>query len=415
MALEHREPDRVPLELGGGPTSSMHVSSVYALRQALKLDPPGTPVKVVEPFQMLGEIKPDLLEALGVDLVPLWGRRTFFGYCNEGWKPWTTFDGTPVLVPAGFNTQPDAEGNILQYPEGDLSAPPSGKMPKDGWYFDAIIRQPPLDDAHLKVEDNLEEFGPISDAELEYFAREARRLFDETDKAVFANFGGTSFGDIALVPGTQLKHPRGIRDVEEWYVSTVARRDYVYEVFSRQCDVALANLERIYAAVGDRVSIAFVSGTDFGAQNAPFISRQAYRSLFKPFHLRVNRWIHEHTAWKTLIHSCGSVVPLIPEFIEAGFDILNPVQTSAAQMEPARLKQLFGDNIVFLGGGIDTQRTLPFGTPDQVRQEARERIQLFGRGGGFVFNSVHNVQARTPAGNLTALYQAVRDYGKYPL
>jgi uroporphyrinogen-III decarboxylase len=109
------------------------------------------------------------------------------------------------------------------------------------------------------------------------------------------------------------------------------------------------------------------------------------------------------------------VVPLIPEFIEAGFDILNPVQTSAAQMEPARLKQLFGDNIVFLGGGIDTQRTLPFGTPDQVRQEARERIQLFGRGGGFVFNSVHNVQARTPAGNLTALYQAVRDYGKYPL
>ncbi|MCS7260813.1 MAG: methyltransferase, partial [Anaerolineae bacterium] len=245
IALEHREPDRVPLDLGSTPVTGMHVSAVYRLRQALGLDAPGTPVKVIEPFQMLGEIKPDLIEALGVDVVPLGSPKTLFGFRNENWKPWTTFDGTPVLVPEGFNTDPEPNGDILMYPEGDKSVPPSGRMPRGGWYFDAIIRQPPLDESKLNVEDNLEEFGPISDEDLAYFAAEADRLYRETDKAIVANFGGTSFGDIALVPAPWLKHPRGIRDVEEWYISTVTRRDYVYRVFERQCEIALANLERL--------------------------------------------------------------------------------------------------------------------------------------------------------------------------
>ncbi len=415
LSLNHQEPDRVPLDLGGSAVTGMHVSSVYQLRQALKLDPPGTPVKVVEPYQMLGEIKPDLMDALGVDVVPLESPRTMFGFKKEGWKPWTFFDGTPVLVPEGFNTDPEPNGDILMYPEGDKSAPPSGRMPKDGFYFDTIIRQPPIDEGNLNPEDNLEEFGPISDEDLAYFQREAERLYTETDKAIFANFGGTAFGDIALVPAPWLKDPKGIRDVEEWYISTVTRRDYVYRVFERQCEIALANLERLYQAVGDRVSVLFVTGTDFGMQTGPFISRETYRDLYMPFHKQVNDWVHEHTSWKTFIHSCGSVMALIPDFIEAGFDILNPVQTSAADMDPRELKKRFGDRVVFWGGGVDTQRTLPFGTPEEVRREVRERIRIFGRGGGYVFNTVHNVQARVPVENLLALYEAVREYGRYPL
>jgi hypothetical protein len=421
LALNHEEPDRVPLDLGASATTGMHASSVYRLRQALGLDDTGTPVKVVEPYQMLGEIAPDLMEALGVDVVGLGATATLFGFVNEGWKPWTTFDGTPVLVPEGFNTDPEPNGDILMYPEGDRSAPPSGRMPHGGWYFDTIVRQPPVNDDNLTVEDNLEEFGPISDQELAHFEREAERLYTETDtdgqgpRAILANFGGTAFGDIALVPAPWLKNPKGIRDVEEWYVSTVLRRDHVYAIFNRQCEIALDNLAKLYQVVGDRVSAVFVTGTDFGTQKGPFMSNKAYRDLFMPFHKRVNGWIHEHTAWKTFMHTCGSIVALIPDFIEAGFDILNPVQCSATGMDPLELKRRFGDQVTFWGGGVDTQHTLPFGTPEQVRQEVRERIRVFGPGGGFVFNTIHNVQAGVPAGNLVALYEAVQEARNYPL
>jgi hypothetical protein len=413
LALAHREADRVPVDQGASATTGMHVSSVYKLRQALRLDPPGTPVKVIEPYQMLGEIAPDLMAALGVDVGGVWGLTGFFGFRNEGWKPWITPDGTPVLVADGFNTEPEPDGSILMYPAGDKGVAPSGRMPAGGFYFDSIMRQGPIDDSKLNVEDNLEEFGPIKPEELEHFRRQVDYWAGQTDKAILANFGGTSFGDIALVPAPWLKHPKGIRDVEEWYVSTVSRRDYVYKVFERQREIAIANLERIHSVVGDRVDAAFISGTDFGAQSGPFISPRAYRDLFKPFHRAVNDWVHAHTTWRSFIHSCGSVRVLLPEFIEAGFDIENPVQCSAAGMDPRELKREFGESLVFWGGGIDTQRTLPFGTPDEIRAEVRERIRIFAPGGGFVFNSIHNVQAGIPVENLLALYEAVRDYGAY--
>jgi hypothetical protein len=407
-ALNHQQPDHVPLDLGASAVTGMHVSSVYKLRQALKLDPPGTPVKVTEVYQLLGEIGPDLQDALGVDVVALGGPQSMFGFEFRDWKPWTTFDGTPVLVPGGFNTEPEPNGDILLYPDDDRSAPPSGRMPKGGFYFDSIIRQEPIDDATLKVEDNLEEFGPISDAMLQHFATEADRLH-RTGRAILASFGGTAFGDIALVPAPWLKHPKGIRDVAEWYMSTACRFDFVYELFQRQCEIGIQNLAKLYDVVGDRVAAAFVTGTDFGTQSGLFISPNAYRKLYQPFHRRVNDWIHMHTPWKTFIHTCGSVIALMPDLIEAGFDILNPVQCSAVGMDAQTLKSQFGDKITFWGGGVDTQKTLPFGTPDEIRHQVRQRIEIFNRGGGFVFNTVHNVQAGVPAENLVALYEAVRD------
>jgi hypothetical protein len=415
LALNHQEPDRVPLDLGASPVTGMHVSSVYKLRQALGLDDPGTPVKVIEPYQMLGEIQPDLLDILGVDVVPLWGPATMFGYPLAGWKAWTFFDGTPVLVPDGFNTTPEPNGDILMYPEGDTTLVPSGRMPGGGFFFDAIVRQPPIDDARLDTADNLEEFQFISEADLDYYAQEAERLYTRTDKAILGNFGGTGFGDIALVPGIQLRHPRGIRDMTEWYMSTITRRDYVWQVFEGQCEIGLENLKRIHARVGDQISVIFVSGADFGTQNGPFISPKTYRNLYQPFHKAINTWVHENTAWKTFIHSCGSVIKLYPDFIEAGFDILNPVQTSAADMDPPTLAEQFGGRVTFWGGGVDTQDTLPFGTPDEIRAQVHERMKIFGRGGGFVFNPIHNVQAGIPVENLLALYQAVAEYRKYPL
>ena len=225
-SLNHEEPDRVPLDLGASVLTGMHVSSIYKLRQTMKLDPPGTPIKVLDPYQMLGEVEMDLVDALGVDVVQAPAAATLFGYKLDGWKPWKLFDGTPLLVPEGFNTEPETNGDVLMYPEGDRRAAPSGRIPAGGFYFDVIVRQPPLDEAMLNPDDNTEEFTPISEADLAYFEHQVEQLYRETDKAVFAGFCFSSFGDIALVPAPWLKNPKGIRDIEEWYISTVARREW---------------------------------------------------------------------------------------------------------------------------------------------------------------------------------------------
>jgi uroporphyrinogen-III decarboxylase len=410
QALAHQEPDRVPLDLGGSVLTGMHAASVYRLRQALALDPPGTPVKVIDPYQMLGEIALDLVQAVGADVLPVPNPKTLFGFPNTDWKPWRLFDGTPVLVPAAFNTEPDKNGDILMYPEGDRGVPPSARMPRGGFYFDEIVRQPPLDESRLDPEDNCEEFTPIGEEDVRHYAEAAERLERATDKALFAGFCYSSFGDIALVPAPWLKRPRGIRDIEEWYISTLTRRDYVRRVFERQTEVALANLERLAAALGTRVQVTLVTGTDFGAQTSAFLSPQSYRDLYQPFHRAINDWVHRHTPWKTFIHSCGAVGELIPHFIDSGFDILNPVQVNASGMIPATLKERYGDRLVFWGGGVDTQRTLPFGTPAQVREQVRKSLETFGRGGGYVFAAVHNIQAGLPTENLLALFEAVRDF-----
>jgi len=406
--LNHEQPDRLPVDFGATAVTGIAASTLSALRRAV-LDDPDYRVRVHEPYQMLGEIDEPLRQALGIDTIGIMGRGTMFGFELGDWKPFTLFDGTEVLVPGKFNTEPDANGNLLQYPQGDTSAPPSGKMPKDGFYHDTIVRQDAIDEAKLDPADNLEEFAVLSDEQVADLAETIHDAARRTEYAVVFVLPGTAFGDIALVPAPWMKHPKGIRDVAEWYMSTAARRDYVEKVFQGQCEIALKNIDKFAEAVGDEVQVAYVTGTDFGTQRGPFISPQAYRDLFLPFHKRVNDRIHERTGWKTFIHSCGSVVELIPDFIEAGFDVLNPVQCSAAGMDPKTLKREFGRDVVFWGGGVDTQKTLPFGTPEEVYREVRERIDIFGEGGGYVFNAIHNVQASIPVENVLAMFKALDD------
>jgi hypothetical protein len=404
-ALNFERTDRVPVDMGGTSWTGIQVGVVAGLRQALGLGRPGEPVKVVEPYQMLGEVDAELREVLGLDVVNLPSPKNMFGFADTDWKPWRTFDGTNVLVPGKFNTDPDPNGDILMYPEGDTSAPASAKMPKGGFYFDAIIRQKPIDDAKLNPADNLEDFALISDADLKYYEQKADELYENTDLAIAAGLPGTAFGDIVLVPATWMKDPKGIRDIEEWYISTVTRREYIKEVFAGQAEIAVKNIELIYQAVGDKVHVVALDGTDLAAQDTLFCSPDGYRELYLPYSKKINDWIHANTKWKTMKHCCGGCEPLIEGFIEAGFDILTPIQTSARGMDPQLLVERYGGRIVFWGGGVDTQRILPFGTPDEVFEQVAERVKIFSRKKGYVFNTIHNIQSNTPIGNLLAVFR----------
>jgi hypothetical protein len=406
-ALSHNQPDRTPIDFGGTSVSGIHVSAVAALRDWFGLEK--KPVKVIDLMQMLGEIEDDLKDALGVDTVAVRPRKTKLGFPNDGWKPWRMFDGLEVLVPGGFSVTTDRDGSIRLHPKGDVSLPPSARMPEGGYFFDAIVRQDPIDEEKLDPADNLEEFQEISEEDLAHLEREAR-MAAATGRAVVAAFGGTGLGDIANVPAVGLAHPKGIRDISEWYMSTSSRRDYVYAVFEGQCDIALRNLARAAARLGDLVDVAYLCGTDFGTQTSSFCSPATFRALWMPHYERMNRWIHANTRWKTFKHSCGAVAKFLPLFIESGFDIVNPVQCSAAGMDPATLKRNFGADLVFWGGGVDTQQTLPFGTPQEVREQVLGRCEIFAEGGGFVFNTIHNIQARTPVENIVAMLDAVREF-----
>ena len=406
-ALDHKQPDRIPIDFGATGVTGMHVSCVAQLREYYGLEK--RPVKVNEPYQMLGEVDEELQEVIGIDVVGLSSRKNMFGFANDNWKEFRLPWGQEVLVPGDFNVTKASNGDLLIYPEGDTSAPPSGRMPVGGYFFDTIVRQQPIDDEKLNPEDNLEEFGPISQEDLDYYQSQLAAL-KASNKAVIGGIGGTGLGDIAFVPAPFLKHPRGIRDVEEWYISTVTRRDYIHKIFQKQVEYALENLQKFYQVVGDALDVCFICGTDFGTQDSSFCSVETFRELWAPYYKQMNDWIHENTGWKTFKHSCGSVKKFIPEFIACGFDILNPVQCSAKDMEPQDLKNSFGKDIVFWGGGVDTQKTLPFGKPEDVRREVLERCEIFGKDGGFVFNTIHNIQARTPLENIVAMIDALKEF-----
>ncbi len=406
-SLNHRSSDKIPLDFGATPVTGIHVLAIENLRKYFGL--PNMPVKVNEPYQMLGEIEDDLASILGINTVSVPPRKTMFGFPNENWKEFKTPWGQDVLVPGDFNVTYDQQDDIFIYPEGDMSVAPSAKMPKNGYFFDALIRQEPIDHENLKLEDNLEEFSYISDEDLQYFNKAVRKV-SGLEKAVVANFGGTALGDIALVPATNLKHPKGIRDVSEWYMATLMHTDYVAGIFEKQTSIAISNLEKIYETVGNKVDAVFICGTDFGTQTSQFCSEETLLTLYGPFYKEINEWIHNHTSWKTFKHSCGAVEPFMKHFIDFGFDIINPVQVSATGMDPEQLKLNYGKDLVFWGGGVDTQKILPFGTPKDVEQQVLNHCEIFSKDGGFVFNTVHNVQSNVSVENLVAMLNALKRF-----
>ena len=412
LAINHKEADRIPLDLGSTLVTGIQVSIYAKLKKALGIS--RGVVKVYDPYQMLAEVEDELKQLLAVDTYGIQLPVTVFGYRNEDWKTFKMFDGQEVLISGHFEYDVLEDGDIVQYPKGNRSAPPSGKMPKGGYYFDTIIRQEPIDESRLAPKEWVEQtYSLYTDKDLEYLEKTSKWYYENTDYSLVGNFWGAGFGDIAIVSGPHIPHPKGIRDPEEWYTSMITRKQYIKEIFQYQFELQMKNLKMYREAVQDRIDVVVMSGTDFGAQNGPLISPSLYKEIFKPLHKAMNDWVHKNTNWKTFYHSCGSNVDFLDDFVSAGVDILNPVQISASGMDPNFLKKNYGHKLVFWGGGVDTQRTLPFGTPEEVKEEVENNMLIFGRDGGFVFNTVHNIQATVPVDNLIAMFETMRKKGTY--
>ncbi len=406
-AVNHRQPDRVPVDFGGMSASGMHCSLVAKLRDYYGLEK--RLVKAYEPFQMLGYIDDDLVAAMDVDAVPVMPVGTTFGNTLDSWKEWLTPWGQEVLIPGGMELDRLDDGGYVIYPQGDRSVAPSAKMPASGFFFDALDRQEDYDEDNPDPRDNAADFGVLSDAAVAKIAENAKAA-RKTGKATIFILPGGSLSSPSGFFGMGSKRTKGMRRLEDWYMAMVAMPEFVKDVFRLQTDIALKNLAKIAAAAAGDIDILMLCTGDYGTQLNTFFSVETFRDVFCPYHKKMNDWIRQNTPWKTFKHCCGSIEPLLGPMIESGFDIMNPVQCSAAGMDPEHLKKTYGDRLTFWGGGVDTQKVLPFGTPGEVREQVLDRCRIFSPGGGFVFNAIHNVQALTPIENIVAMLDATKEF-----
>lgn len=389
-AIDHREPDRVPIDLGGTRVTSIEPGLYTRLREQLEVR--GDPVKVLDVWQMLAWVEQPVVEALGVDVLPVPRLIQDFGMRIDAWRPWQLDDGTLVQMPANFEPVTDEDGSLCIYQDGELV----GKKVPASPFFDRMVEfkvydpLPPIESFKMPM---------FTDKDLAWRRHWAETLRAQTDKALMGEFGP--------ILGRWGSY-------QEWMYTIAANPDYVIAYYERKVENLLANLKLYADAVGDNIDVIWW-GEDFGTQTGLMISPRMFNQMVAPYYKRLFDWVHAHTAWKVFFHCCGAIYPIIGTWIDCGVDILNPVQTTAAGMEPKKLKTEFGDRLVFWGGGIDTQTVLPFGTLDEIREQVQERIRIFGPGGGFVFNPTHNIQSDVTVDRLLAMFQAVHDYGQYPL
>ena len=407
--INHRDPGQVVVDLGSTAVTGININAMMKLRRGLGLEE--RVLTMDEPLQLLARVDEDLRQSVGAGVIGVGNGSTIFGYRNRDWKEWTLHNGLKMLVSEEFRTTTDEHGNTYIYARGDMNYPPAGVMPKDGFFFDNITRSNTTVDDELNArEDFKDDFSVLTDEQLRAIEETVRDIYENTGYGIIYTGALCGIGDFATLPGPHVCEPKGIRDLQEFMMVHHVDPDYVHEIFGMQLEVGLKNAELLHQAAGDRLQAVYVSGTDFGLQRGPYMSVESFREFYKPVYAKINRWIHENTGWKTFFHSCGSIAAFLQDFHECGADILNPVQTSAAGMEAKGLKEQWGDKFTFWGGGINTQKTLPFGTPEECYNETMENLKIFAPGGGYVFNAVHNIQGQTPMENMVAMYQAIRDY-----
>ncbi len=385
-AVNHLPADRLPIDLGGTRQSGIHASAYSQLKRLLKID---SPTRVFDLYQMLAEVERPVMERFGADVVGLYRSDVAFGIRNENWRPWRLFDGTAVETPAGFEPREDRDGGLIIL----RGEEPIARMPRDGFYFDRLEKYPGA--AHVEIATF--QLPRLTSEQLAHLRAQAKALYEQTDFAIVAPLG----------PPYELFYGLGTGNFESWMITLATEPEYVHLLYEKLIDAWIENLQLFVDAVEDRVQVLQFCD-DFGMQTSLLLSVAMFRRLIMPHYQRGLAWIKQNTSMKIMLHSDGAIYPLIPSLIEMGIDILNPVQTSADGMDPVRLKQEYGSQLVFWGGSLDCQKTLPFGTVDEVASEVRRHVETLAPGGGYVFAPVHNIQAGVPPENIVAMFDAAR-------
>ncbi len=404
-AVAHKEPDRVPIDHGSMRSTGSMAIAYNKLKRHLGVERPTYLYDLIQQLAM-----PDdwFLERFHVDVIDL-GRA--FTASSE-WQPWTLPDGSPALAPGWFRPERS---------NGDLLARDSktgiviGKMPSGALYIDQCYWPLSASDGLDNYEPLEEKMGlvtwaalgtmpfdvPLSDERLEQIARVAHCVHDTTGYAV------------SLAVGCNLlEWSQFLFGMENTFLYIAGEKKKYAAFLDRLTEIHLAKLERILPKLRGALDILVV-GDDLGMQSGPQMSPQCYRELFFPRHKRIYERARQLSGAHIFLHCCGGVYPLIPHLIEAGVEILNPVQTSARNMELERLKREFGRDLTFWGGGCDTRDVLPHATPDQVRDHVRRRLDILMPGGGVVFAQVHNVMSDVPPENFQAMLETVYECGRY--
>ncbi|HHY82441.1 MAG TPA: methyltransferase [Clostridiales bacterium] len=392
-AINHREPDMLPIDFGGMRSTGINARAYKNLKDFLGIKEGN--VKLYDVFQQLAEPEMEVLNLLGGDVVQLHRLAPAFGIKIDRWKRARLYDEFDALVPEDYTPVPNENGDLEIIDNGKVIA----RMPKGGFYFDQVDH--PYE--HVETYQDIDDIPipEITDEELAYLEKEAKRLYEQTDKAILAAFGGNIFEAGQINWG-----------YEKFFVDLAINKDLVHYWLNKLTDAYLRDLDKYLKAVGKYINV-IQFGDDLGTQQAPQISADMYREMIKPYHKRQYEFVrNNYPHIKVFLHSCGAIYDLIPDLIDAGVEILNPVQISAKGMNPARLKKEFGKDLVFWGGGADMQGLVNYGSIDQIKQHTRELIEIFSPGGGYVFNQVHNIQSNITPDKVMAIYETALSFRK---
>ncbi|MDP6637547.1 MAG: uroporphyrinogen decarboxylase family protein [Phycisphaerae bacterium] len=403
--LNHTQPDRVAIDFGGHRSSGIAAIAYAKLKRALGID--SGDIYVYDMVQQLAIVEPDVLDAVGADVVEM-GRG--FMLDDAAWCDWTLPDGTPCKIPAYINVEKRGTDSFLVSDDGvDLAI-----LKEDFLYFEQIHwpwadRNPDRQGfSNSDIEEALKYTMwtgiptpgghiPLTDEGLAELASGAKRLRESTDRAILGIFGGNLF-----------EVPQFLYRIDKYLTHMGFCPEACVRLSEALCDFYLPRMEKWLGAVGPYIDI-MLFGDDLGGQNGPLMSAEMYRTYYKPWHAKLWKRAKELAPHVNIhLHCCGGIEPLMDDLIDAGLESSNPVQVTCYGMAPEHLKATYGDRFTFWGGGCDTRRVLPYGTPDEVARNVRELVSIWSSGGGFVFQQVHNILADVPPENIIAMFQTAR-------
>lgn len=404
-SIAHREPDRIPADLGSTPSSGISAIAYGRLKTHLGMS--GGHTDVYDVVQQLAQPEEGILDRYGIDIVDV-GRT--FNSSDRDWYDVTLFDGSAARYPKWFRPEPVSGGGWRAIaPDGSEIATQLKKMN----FFDQTCF-PWIDDYPADLAGGLPDaMGKVHWAALAHSPWDHAReegFWDVLRANALALRASTDRAIMVVVGCNLFEWGTFLRRMDNFLMDLVAEPEQVERLLEALMEVHIRTLGKVCAAVGDIVDVCRF-GDDLGTDTGPFMAPATYRALFKRHHARLCDFVHRHSSMHTFLHSCGSIHALLPDLIEAGFEIINPVQTACRDMEPERLKRDFGRDVTFWGGGCDTRAVLNHGTPQQVKDDVLRRIDILAPGGGFVFNTIHNILPDVPPENIEAMFEAVHAAG----